>query len=118
MNIILGHSEVHATKLFDSQPAIMLINCHKRHIFPLSVLFQATRQANNHNNLKDTQTDRQTERKKRRIEIEKHKQYISVFLFKNTLFFFSFKQKNKFVEYYFSGTLTHVISFNLKNMRD
>lgn len=47
LNIILGHSEVHAIKSFGSQPAMMLIICHKRHIFQLSVLFQATRQANN-----------------------------------------------------------------------
>lgn len=33
LNIILGHSEVHAIKSFGSQPAMMLIICHKRHIF-------------------------------------------------------------------------------------
>lgn len=30
LNIILGHSEVHATKTFGLQPARMLMNYHKR----------------------------------------------------------------------------------------
>jgi len=40
LNIILGQSEVHATKTFVLQPAIMLMNHHKRQIFPLPETFQ------------------------------------------------------------------------------
>lgn len=38
LNIILGYGEVHATKLFDSQLAMMLISCYKRHFPTISVI--------------------------------------------------------------------------------
>ena len=40
LNIILEHNEIHATKSFGLQPAMMLMIHHKRQIFPLQASFE------------------------------------------------------------------------------